>query len=143
MSEPNQAAIVTIEDEAESEGGTWEWTAPKWAAAEALALGYSTKYAAKKAGVSDRTVFRWKNHPEFKYQLDGMSLEMGMANRANRMRLANRVIRSRQGLSGKDLLDWLKFAQSEGDNHELAEQLNEALERIAQLEGRLLNGRSA
>jgi hypothetical protein len=48
---------------------------------------------------------------------------IGVANRAERLRLANRVIR--ENTSGnriqteKDVLDWLKFAQSETDGVKL------------------------
>lgn len=60
----------------------------------------------------------------FREEVDRLSVMMGIASRAERLRIAKRVVRQRvkdDGLitSDKDLLDWLKFAQSETDGAKL------------------------
>lgn len=61
--------------------------------------------------------------PDFAAEVDRLSLMVGVANRAARLRLAMRVVRdktkSEAPATDKDLLDWLKFAQSETDGIKL------------------------
>ena len=62
---------------------------------------------------------------------------VGIAGRAERLRIANRIVRQRVRdeivESDKDLLDWLKFAQSETDglNLGLATSLTELAASMA------------
>jgi len=94
----------------------WDETRSK--AAGLLALGYPKTYVADEVGVSRNTIYAWLDDPEFAEEVDRLSLMTGVANRAERLRVAMRVIRSRINEDGipqseKDVLEWLKFAQSE------------------------------
>lgn len=100
------------------------WNTKTTAAAIALANGMTQKEAAAEADISDRTLRRWLTEPEFSAEVDRLSLMVGIASRAERLRLAQRVIRQKTeedgALSTKaDALDWLKFAQSETDGVKL------------------------
>jgi hypothetical protein len=102
----------------------FEWTKAKEIAALSLAEGSSQKDAADNAGVADRTIRRWLEVPEFSQEVDRLSLMIGIANRAYRLRLANRVIKqfikdTAEIETNKDALDWLKFAQTETDGVKL------------------------
>jgi hypothetical protein len=95
---------------------TWDETRSK--AAGLLALGYPKTYVASEVGVHRNTITAWADDPEFAEEVDRLTMMTGAANRSERIRLAMRVIRSRmdeQGIpqSEKDVLEWLKFAQSE------------------------------
>lgn len=72
---------------------------------------------------SERTLWRWKAEPEFDEEVDRLSLMVDIAGRAERLRIARRVIRQKVSdemvTTDKDLLDWLKFAQSETDGVKL------------------------
>jgi hypothetical protein len=64
------------------------------------------------------------NEPEFTQEVDRLSLMIEVANRAHRLRIANRVIRQMVKdeetiPTSKDLLDWLKYAQGETDGVKL------------------------
>lgn len=97
----------------------FKWTAARTKAALALADGATQVEAAQEAEVTDRTIRLWLQEPEFAAEVDRLTLMTGMATRAARLRLAKRVI-ERLGLAtDKDLLDWLKFAQSETDGVKL------------------------
>lgn len=94
----------------------WDETRSK--AAGLLALGYPKTYVANEVGVTRNTIYAWLDDPEFAEEVDRLSLMTGVANRAERLRVAMRVIRSRMSEEGipqseKDVLEWLKFAQSE------------------------------
>jgi predicted transcriptional regulator len=97
----------------------FEWSEERSKAALALAEGCTQQETAKEVGVTDRTIRNWLTEPEFATEVDRLSLMIGIASRAERLRLANRVIRAKikEGVpeTEKDLLDWLKFAQSETD----------------------------
>lgn len=83
-----------------------------------LAMGHTIDEAAKEIGVSEKTIDNWKREPEFLARLDEVSLTVGVALKAERLRMANRIARklaSNRKPTTKDLLDWLKFAQSETD----------------------------
>jgi transposase-like protein len=102
----------------------FQWTEKSSAAALALAEGQTRKEAAARADITDRTLYRWLNDPEFAAEVDRLSLMVGVASRAERLRLAQRVIRQKTADDGMlstkaDLLDWLKFAQSETDGIKL------------------------
>jgi transposase-like protein len=95
----------------------FQWTEKATLAAMALAEGMTRAAAAKHADISDRSLYRWLANPEFMAEVDRLSLMVGIATRAERLRLVQRVIRQRvteEGILSKaDILDWLKFAQSE------------------------------
>lgn len=102
----------------------FEWTKSRTKAALALAEGKTQAEAGSDADVSDRTIRTWLQHPEFSAEVDRLSLMTGIASRAERLRLAKRAIRQKTDNAGKlttdkDLLDWLKFAQSETDGIKL------------------------
>lgn len=85
----------------------------------ALAEGMTQEQAAVEAGVTSRTIRNWLQNIEFSAEVDRLSLMLGIAGRAERLRIAKRVIRQKATgstiLTDKDVLDWLKFAQSETD----------------------------
>lgn len=104
-------------------GSAFEWTAAREKAAIALANGYNQRQAAEVAGVVDRTIRTWLAEPEFIEEIDRLSLMTDIAARAERLRIAKRMIREIQEQAeqaetlptSKDLLDWLRYAQSETD----------------------------
>jgi DNA-binding transcriptional regulator LsrR (DeoR family) len=96
------------------------WTQKKSQAALSLAEGKTQAEVGKEADVTDRTIRRWLQEPEFAAEVDRLTLMVGIASRAERLRIAKRVVRQflhDQGhvVTDKDLLDWLKFAQGETD----------------------------
>lgn len=99
------------------------WSPKRCKVAVALASGYTQKEAAEQVGITDRTVRDWLQNQEFAEEVDRLSLMVSIASRAERLRLAMRVIK--QKTSGNlietkaDLLEWLKFAQSETDGANL------------------------
>ncbi len=101
----------------------FEWNDERREAALALGLGYTEEQSAKAAGVSRSSISRWKRDVEFAAEVDRLSLMVDISSRAERLRIAMRVARqmvSREGVkTDKDLLDWLKFAQSETDGVKL------------------------
>lgn len=101
----------------------FEWNQQRETAAIALAEGKTQAEAGEEVGVTDRTIRLWLQNEYFAAEVDRLSLMLGAASRAERLRIAKRVIRDR--LSGttiktdKDLLEWLKYAQSETDGIKL------------------------
>ena len=93
----------------------FEWTEKRSVAAVLLADGYTIEEIAAKVKVSEKTIDRWKRDTEFSEEVDRLSLMVGMASRAERLRLAKRIIRTKSESTKKDLLEWVKFAQSETD----------------------------
>ena len=97
------------------------WNEQRGSAALALAEGKSQAEVAALAGVTDRTIRNWLDDDRFIAEIDRLSLMVGVASRAERLRLVNRLVkqkvRQEDGFifTEKDLLDWLKFAQSETD----------------------------
>lgn len=89
-----------------------------------LAQGYTQAEAAAQTGVTRRTVERWVSELEFSVEVDRLSLMVGIASRAERLRIAMQVIRDKIREDGalqtdRDALDWMKFAQSETDGAKL------------------------
>lgn len=80
-----------------------------------LAQGYTIQETADEYGVSARTIKRWKKDAEFSAEVNRLSLMVDIAGRAERLRIAMRMIRKLGYNTKQDLLDWLKFAQSETD----------------------------
>lgn len=99
------------------------WNESRSRAAVLLASGATRDEAAAEIEVNRATIFNWLHHPDFAAEVDRLSLMVGIASRAERLRLAMRVIKSKvkDGVpqSEKDLLEWLKFAQSETDGVKL------------------------
>ena len=97
----------------------FNWTAKKIEAAKILAQGYTERETAEQVGVTDRTIRRWKANDEFMLEVDKVTLMSGIALRAERLRIATRAIRQKiteeRVKTGRDLLDWLKYAQGETD----------------------------
>ena len=94
------------------------WNDSREKAAIALSEGRTQKESAERAGVTDRTIREWLSHPDFASEVDRLSLMVGVALRAERLRIVHRVIRQMIKDDGnvpteKDILDWLKYAQSE------------------------------
>lgn len=114
----------------ESKVGDFRWTPKATTAAMALAAGHTRKAAAAAAIIGEATLYRWLAHPAFAAEVDRLSVLVDIAGRAERLRIARRAIRSKVHDDGtvtteRDLLDWLKFAQSETDGLKLG--LTEAL----------------
>ena len=101
------------------ESSAFKWTAAKRKAAFALADGATQVEAAKEAEVTDRTIRLWLDEAPFAEEVDRLTLMTGLATRAARLRLAKRVAEKLGDRTEKDLLDWLKFAQSETDGVKL------------------------
>lgn len=101
----------------------FRWTKKREKAALALAEGYTQIEAATTAGVNHRTVLRWLNNTDFAIEVDRLSLMVGIAQRGERLRIARRVIREKikgnNAETKKDLLEWLKYAQTETDGVKL------------------------
>jgi len=102
----------------------FKWNGKRIRAAQMLAEGYNQQETCQEVGVSDRTVRRWVANIEFSQEVDRLTHMFGLATRAERLRLAKRVIRERLSHtaippSNKDLLDWLKYFQSETDGIKL------------------------
>lgn len=102
----------------------FKWTQKREMVALALAQGYTISKAAEKAKITERTVNRWKKNLEFQLEVDRLSLLVGIASRGERLRIAMQAVRQAvvdgAGIKTKrDVLDWLKFAQSETDGAKL------------------------
>jgi len=100
-------------------GAGFDWTPNRSEAAIQLAQGKTRAEVAATVGVDERTIYKWLDCPEFSVEVDRLSMMIGIASRAERLRIANRVIREKiRGEiveTDKDILDWIKFAQSETD----------------------------
>ena len=108
----------------EDKTSAFKWTPTTKQVALALAEGKTQQVVAGEANVSDRTIRRWLTDTEFAAEVDRLSLMTGISSRAERLRIAKRVIRQKvDDATGaeteRDLLDWLKFAQSETDGIKL------------------------
>lgn len=98
---------------------SFRWTKKHEAAAIALANGETQKEAGDKAGVVERTVQRWLDVPEFAEEVDRLTFLTGIAAKAERLRMAKRIIARLDNNTERDLLDWLKYAQGETDGVKL------------------------
>ncbi len=100
------------------------WTDKKTQAAIMLADGRTQVETSAEVGVTDRTLRTWLADVEFSAEVDRLTLMMGIASRAERLRLAKRVVRQMTHTDGtlftqKDLLEWMKFTQAETDGIKL------------------------
>ncbi len=101
----------------------FRWDKRKQTACLELAAGNTIKEAAKSAEVTERTVRRWKQVPEFQVELDRLIVITDIGSRAQRILIAKQVVKQRMKNevieTDKDLLDWLKYVQSETDGIKL------------------------
>jgi len=102
----------------------FRWTKRRSDAAVLLAQGHTENETAIAVKVTIRSVQRWKHDTEFAAEVDRLSLMLDISGRAYRMRLAMKRVRAI--LDGRkpehkpdNLLDWLKYAQSETDGIKL------------------------
>jgi transcriptional antiterminator len=91
----------------------FEWNEKRRKAAIALADGQTQVQAAEVCGISDRTIRQWLTYPEFTEEVDRLTLLTGIALKSERIRQAKRIVRQLEGRTKEDLLDWLKYVQSE------------------------------
>lgn len=101
----------------------WQWNEKRSAAAVLLAEGRTEQETADTLELERKTLWNWKQIPEFAAEIDRLSLMVDVSSRAERLRIAMRVARQRikddKIETDKDLLEWLKFAQSETDGIKL------------------------
>ena len=114
----------------------FKWTPKKEKAAVILAQGYTEQETAQQVGITDRTIRRWKKELDFITEVDRLSLMIGISSRAERLRIAMRVIRQKvkedKIETKQDIIYWLKFAQSETDGAKLdLAAIFEAMEKSA------------
>lgn len=98
----------------------FEWNENRSRAAIGLADGKTQQQVADECAISRRTITNWLSHPDFAAEVDRLSVMTHIASSAERLRIAKRVVRQmvkddKNIKTEKDLLDWLKFAQSETD----------------------------
>lgn len=109
----------------------FQWNDERSEAARLLAQGLTKTEVAGMVGVDERTVYRWQADTDFAAEVDRLTLSVDIAGRAARLRIAMRVARQSvmddgEVLTRRDLLDWLKFAQTEtaGIKLDLGEMAN-------------------
>lgn len=117
----------------------FHWSSKRQKAALALAEGQSQQAVAEATGVCRKTICNWLCVPAFAAEVDRLSCMIDIASRAERLRIAMRVVRQRVREDGhvescKDVLDWLKFAQSETTGIKLGHSRGELAELDAQFE---------
>ena len=114
----------------------FKWTKKKREAALWLSQGYTNLEAAEHVGVTQRTIYNWKKPLDFMLEVDKLTLTTGMALRSERLRVAMRVIRQKitdeRIKTGRDLLDWVKYVQTETDG--IKYDLGAFIEDISTLE---------
>ena len=96
----------------------FHWSSKRQKAALALAEGQSQQAVAEAIGVCRKTICNRLCVTLFVAEVDRLSCMIDIASRAERLRIAMRVVRQKVREDGtpeteKDLLDWLKYAQSE------------------------------
>ena len=104
-----------------------KWTKQNNEIALALAEGCTIVEASERVGCSTSTIERRRADIDFMAEVDRLTLMVGIASRAQRIRIANKVVNEKfkeelgkiKIETTKDLLDWLKFAQSETDGIKL------------------------
>lgn len=114
-----------------------------------LAQGYTGVEVANQMDISDTTVYNLMRIPEFADEVDRLTLMTDIATKAHRLRLAKAAIRQfleeREGKivikTKADLLEWLKYAQSETDGVRL--DLSQFFAAIAPAEVLMAGGESA
>lgn len=118
---------------------SFRWTESARAVALALAQGKTQADAAKAGDIADRTIRRWLQEPEFSTEVDRLTLITDYASRAERVRIAKRAVELRMigghPFTKKDLLDWLKYIQSETDGANVNVNIKDYLQTVAQQYG--------
>lgn len=101
----------------------FQWDEQRSNAAIGLAAGKTQEEVAEEVGCTRRTLHNWLSHTDFAAEVDRLSLMTDVSSRAERLRITMRVVRAKikDGIpeTDKDLLEWLKFAQSETDGVKL------------------------
>lgn len=117
----------------------FRWSSKRKKAALALAEGQSQQAVAEAIGVCRKTICNWLCVTAFAAEVDRLSCMIDISSRAERLRMAMRVVRQRTRADGtletdKDVLDWLKYAQSETTGIKLGFSKGEAAELDAQID---------
>ena len=117
----------------------FHWTSKRHKAALALAEGQSQQAVADAIGVCRKTICNWLCVTEFAAEVDRLSCMIDISSRAERLRIAMRVVRQRVREDGtleteKDVLDWLKYAQSETTGIKVGFSQGEVAEMDAQID---------
>ena len=117
----------------------FHWSSKRQKAALALAEGKSQQAVADAIGVCRKTICNWLCVTAFAAEVDRLSCMIDISSRAERLRMAMRVVRQKVRPDGtlvtyKDLLDWLKYAQSETTGIRLGFSKGEAADLDAQLD---------
>ena len=115
-----------------ADDGSFIWTPKRVAVANDLAEGFTCEETAERTGVSLRSIARLRKNYLFAAEVQRLTLMTGVAVRAERLKIAKRVIRQKVAqeinkitgqknpiLTRKDLLDWLQYSQSETDGVKL------------------------
>lgn len=93
------------------------WDQKRRDIAASLASGETMNEVALKFGLSRGYLQKLKVIPEFAAYMDELTMALGLAKRAERIRIAQRVVNEKieQGgyYSKKDLLEWLKYVGEE------------------------------
>jgi hypothetical protein len=117
----------------------FHWSEKRHKAALALAEGQSQQAVAEAIGVCRKTICNWLCVTAFAAEVDRLSCMIDIASRAERLRMAMRVVRQKVRADGtvetdRDVLDWLKYAQSETTGIKLGFSKGEVAEIIAQID---------
>jgi hypothetical protein len=98
----------------------FEWTPQRVKAAELLAEGRLIKDVAAECECSDHTIYNWRQETVFSQEVDRLTLTRDVANRAERVRIARRMLLKKAASgaiedleSAKDPIEILRFIQSE------------------------------
>jgi len=96
-------------------------------AAELLADGHSHKEVSEMLDISITTLNRWIRNPDFQSLVDELTVASGLAQKAERIRIAKQVVKQKMQSdrwSKKDLLDWLEFIRDETTEANSAVNIN-------------------
>lgn len=98
----------------------FEWNERRNEAAALLAHGKTQLEVAAAVNVTPKTIYNWLQDMEFAAEVDRLSLMVGIASRAQRLRWLNKTIANRINADGslqtdKDVVDLIKIAISETD----------------------------
>ena len=117
----------------------FHWSSKRQKAALALAEGQSQQAVAEAIGVCRKTICNWLCVTAFAAEVDRLSCMIDISSRAERLRMAMRAVRQcvrDDGTieTGRDVLDWLKYAQSETTGIKLGFSKGEVAEMDAQID---------
>ena len=125
-----------------NEKGEFIWNEKRDKAAALLAQGYPKTHVAREVGVDRTTIYRWMDEDDFQLAIDELSLMLGIASKAYRLRLMNQALQQfidKNGeidISGFTLLDLLKEArmQTEGVKLGIVSELAPLIEEEASVD---------